>query len=108
MLRDTELTGELLDYIIVNLILQLRDIKQSHKIGSTHIEVADASYDARLIYKALQDLEKIAKENNLEIKLITADSSLDELLGNVETKNLSVTTSLDCWSLLGRISLADN
>jgi hypothetical protein len=108
MLSNTELTGELLDYKIVNLILKLRDIKQAHKIGSTHIEVIGTSYDARLIYKALQDLEKIAKENDIEIKLITADSSLDKLLGNFETKNLSVTTSLDCWSLLEKISRADN
>ncbi|MBU3588524.1 hypothetical protein [Polynucleobacter sp. 80A-SIGWE] len=104
MLRNTELTGELLDYQIVNLILQLRDVTQSHKIGSTHIEVNDASYDARLIYKALQDLEKIAKESNLEIKPITADSSLDELLGNVEAKNVTVKTTLDCWQLLEQIA----
>ena len=108
MLRNTELTGELLDYKIVNLILQIRDIKNTHKIGSTHIDVNDASYDTRLIYKALEDLEKIAKENNLEVRAITANSSLDELLGNVETKNVSVKTTLDCWQLLEHINQANN
>lgn len=104
MLRNTELTGELLDYEIVNLILQLRNIKQAHKLGSTNIDVNDASYDAHSIYKALEDLEKIAKDSNLEIKAVTADSSLDELLGNVETKNVSVKTTLDCWQLLEQIA----
>lgn len=100
MLRNVELTGNLSDYKIVDLILKLRDIKQAHKIGSTHIDVNGVINDARLIYNALEDLEKIAKKSNLDVKPITADSSLDELLGITKLQNIEVATSLDIWVLL--------
>lgn len=103
MLKTIELTGNLSDYKIVNLILQLKDIKQIHKIGSTHVAINGTSIDARLIYKALDDLEKIAKKSNLVVKSINADSSLDELLGNTKLQNIKVVTSLDVWALLQQL-----
>ncbi len=103
MLNQTLLTGELLDSLVVNLIIELRQIKQAHKIGDSHIDINDKRYDALLIYKALEDLEIAARDNQLEIKAVTSESSLDEILGIGDTKFVTIKTQLGCWKILGEI-----
>jgi hypothetical protein len=103
MLNQTELTGELLDSVVVNLILELRQLKQAHKIGDSYIGMNDKSHDARLVYKALEDLEVAARDNQLEIKAVTSESSLDEILGIGDAKFIAIKTELGCWKILGEI-----
>lgn len=108
MLKNIELTGKLLDSSVIRLILELRGIKNNHKIGSSYIEANGNSYDARLIYATLEDLESVANECNLKVNEITSSSSLDELLGSADSKLLNVKTTLQSWELLENIDRVDN
>lgn len=103
MYEQKELTGKLLGSEIVKLILNLREIKEKHTIGTSNINYLGKTYDAQIVSHTLIALETVAKQNNLEVKELTAESSLDELLGIGEAEEIEVTTTLKCWNLLERI-----
>jgi hypothetical protein len=104
MYEQKELVCELLDTEVVGLILNLRAINEEHITGSSTIDYLSKIYDAQIVCHALTSLETVAKENNLEIKQLTADSSLDELLGNVDSKWVVVKATLSCWNLFSQVS----
>ncbi len=104
MYEQKELTSELLDSEVVNLILNLRAINEEHITGSSTIDYLSKTYDAQIVSNALKVLETVAKENKLEIKRLTSDSGLDELLGNIDTKWVVVKATVSCWNLFNQIS----
>ena len=84
MFEEIELTGELLEDHLIDLILKLRAIRDQQVIGLQNINIA------------LSKLEKIAEENNLVI--------LDlQRIGISEARKIHVKTTLACWALLDRI-----
>jgi hypothetical protein len=106
MFNQIQLMGELLDTAVVNLILELRNLKQAHKIGTSQIVADNSYYDARLVYRALEDLEITARDNQLEIKannVHSAESSIEEILGNTESKFVKIKTELGCWKIFEQI-----
>lgn len=106
MFNQTQLIGELLDTVVVNLILELRNLKQAHKIGTSQIVADNINYDARLVYRALEDLEITARDNQLEIKAnneVSAENSIEEILGNTKSKFVNVKTELGCWKIFEQI-----
>jgi hypothetical protein len=100
MFENKELVGMLLESDVVRLILNLREINEKHITNSSNIEYLGKTYDAQLVSQTLKTLEAIAKVNSLEVRGLTAESSLDELLGINEAKEIEITVSLKCWSLL--------
>lgn len=103
MFGNKELIGELLDTEIVKLILGLTELNKHHFSNSNSITYLGKTYDAQTANQALEALENVAREYNLEIKRLSVDSSLDELLGNVEVKRMAVKASLNCWNLLQQV-----
>jgi len=104
MFSNRELTGRLFDSQIVNLTLNLRAINKEHIIGSSSIDYLGKTYDAQTVDQALAVLEAVAQKNSLLVKNCTAESSLDELLGIGDVKNIEITATLKCWNLLDQIS----
>ena len=104
MFENKELVGKLLDSEVIRLILNLREINEKHIIKNPSIEYLGKTYDAQTVSQTLETLETIAEVNGLEVRALTAESGLDELLGIAETKEIGITATLKCWNLLEKLN----
>ena len=105
MFKQKILVGKLFDFSIISCILELRKIAKLHKIGDSFIELPHwgIRYEASYFRHLLDGLESVAKDNQLVIQSVTADSSLDELLGIGETKEIEVSLTLASWAILADV-----
>ena len=104
MFENKELVGKLLDSEVIRLMLNLREINEKHIIKNSSIEYLGKTYDAQTVSQTLKILETVADVNCFEVKRLTAESSLDELLGIAETKEIEITATLKCWNLLEKLN----
>lgn len=105
MFKQKMLVGNLSDFSIIRYLLESREITKLHKVGDSFIEIHDwgVRYDALAFSHLLNDLEGIAKANGLIVKPTTAESSLDELLGLQEDKDIEVSLSFASWVILADV-----
>lgn len=105
MFKQKMLVGSISDFSICQYLLKLRDISSLHKIGDSFIELPywGVRYDALAFSHLLNDLEDMAKANGLIVKPTNAESSLDELLGLQEDKDIEVSLSFASWAILADV-----
>ena len=105
MFKQKKLMGKLFDSSIICYVLELRAIAKLHKTGDSFIELPywGVRYDALNFRYLLDGLEDVAKANQIAIQSLSADSSLDELLGIGETKEIEVYLSFASWAILADV-----
>lgn len=105
MFKQKMLVGNLSNFAIIRYLLESREIAKLHKVGDSFIEIHDwgVRYDALAFSHLLNDLEGIANANGLIVKPTTVESSLDELLGLQEDKDIEVSLSFASWAILADV-----
>jgi hypothetical protein len=102
MFKQKILVGKLSDFSIIRYLLELREIAKLHKIGDSFIEISywGVRYDALAFNHLLNDLEGIAKTNQLIIKAINSESSFEEVLGLNDSTDIEASLSFASWAIL--------
>lgn len=105
MFKQKMLVSSISDFSISQYLLELRSIASLHKLGDSFIELPywGVRYDAIALRYLLQGLEDVAKANQLIVKPITGESSLDELLGLEEVEDIQLSLSFASWEILGDV-----
>ena len=105
MFKQKMLVGSISDFLISQYLLELRNIASLHKLGDSFIELPywGVRYDALAFSHLLKGLEDIAKANGLIVKPTNAESSLDELLGLQEDKDIELSLSFASWTILADV-----